>query len=85
MLMTIDLLIFSAVLLSSLELLLLVPLAGYGCAWAGHFIFEKNRPATFRFPVMSLMGDWVMFFQILTGKIALRPGQSKKSQIKPGG
>jgi hypothetical protein len=47
------------------------PLAGYGCAWIGHFFFEHNRPATFSHPGYSLMGDWVMFKDILTGKIAL--------------
>jgi hypothetical protein len=50
-------------------LLLLVPLAGYGFAWVGHFVFEKNRPATFKHPWYSLMGDWVMYWQLLTGKI----------------
>ncbi len=49
--------------------LLGAPLCGYGFAWAGHFIFEKNRPATFRHPFYSLMGDWVMFKDILTGRI----------------
>jgi hypothetical protein len=42
---------------------------GYGCAWVGHFCFEKNRPATFRYPFYSFAGDWVMFKDILTGKI----------------
>ena len=50
-------------------LLLLVPLIGYGFAWVGHFFFEHNKPATFTYPVYSLMGDWVMFKDILTGKI----------------
>lgn len=44
---------------------------GYGFAWIGHFFFEKNRPATFQHPLYSLMGDWVMFWQILTGKLKL--------------
>lgn len=44
-------------------------LAGYAWAWSGHFIYEKNRPATFRYPIFSLFADWVMFFLIITGKI----------------
>ncbi|HXS73437.1 MAG TPA: DUF962 domain-containing protein [Rhodanobacteraceae bacterium] len=48
-----------------------VPVCGYGCAWAGHFFYEKNRPATFRHPVYSLIGDWKMFGQVLQGKISL--------------
>jgi len=49
----------------------LVPVAGYGCAWIGHFAYEKNRPATFRHPLYSLMGDWVMYWQIWRGKVRL--------------
>lgn len=49
--------------------LLAVPVIGYGFAWLGHFIFEKNRPATFQYPLYSLMGDWVMFRDILIGRI----------------
>ena len=51
--------------------LLAAPLAGYGCAWAGHFFFERNRPATFTHPVYSLLGDWAMFRDILRGRIPL--------------
>jgi len=47
----------------------LLPLIGYGFAWVGHFFFEKNRPATFKYPLYSLAGDWVMYWQVLTGKI----------------
>jgi hypothetical protein len=44
-------------------------LCGYGCAWIGHFVFEKNRPASFSRPLYSFMGDWVMYKDIWTGKI----------------
>lgn len=49
--------------------LLAVPLIGYGFAWVGHFFFEHNRPATFTYPLYSLAGDWVMFRDILIGRI----------------
>jgi len=49
--------------------LLAALLCGYGFAWVGHFFFEKNRPATFKHPVYSFIGDWVMFKDILRGKI----------------
>jgi len=51
------------------KMLLLVPLIGYGLAWIGHFIFEKNRPAAFRYPFWSLVGDLKMFFFMITGKL----------------
>ena len=51
--------------------LLAALLCGYGFAWIGHFAFEKNQPASFKQPLYSLMGDWKMFWQIVTGKIAL--------------
>lgn len=50
-------------------LLWLLPLFGYGFAWLGHLIFEKNRPATFSHPFYSLLGDFVMFGQILRGRL----------------
>ncbi|QBY03195.1 DUF962 domain-containing protein [Thalassotalea sp. HSM 43] len=61
-----------ALLTSQYKLLWLLPVIGYGFAWVGHFFFEKNRPATFTYPLYSLMGDWVMFYQeikyYLTGR-----------------
>jgi hypothetical protein len=47
----------------------LAPIFGYGFAWVGHYVFEKNRPATFRHPLYSLIGDFAMFRDMLTGKI----------------
>jgi hypothetical protein len=51
--------------------LLLGLLCGYGFAWVGHFVFEKNKPASFKRPLYSFMGDWVMYAQIWRGKIGL--------------
>ncbi len=50
-------------------LLIALPVAGYGFAWAGHFFFEKNRPATFSHPLYSLFGDFVMYRDMLVGKV----------------
>jgi len=50
-------------------LLLWLPLLGYGPAWIGHFFIEKNRPATFKYPLYSFMGDWVMLKDGLLGRI----------------
>ena len=46
-----------------------LPVIGYGFAWIGHFVFEKNRPATFTYPLWSFMGDWKMFWQMLTRQL----------------
>ncbi|HHF7366778.1 TPA: Mpo1-like protein [Legionella bozemanae] len=51
--------------------LILMLAVGYGFAWIGHFVYEKNKPATFRYPLYSLMGDFVMFWQILRGKLKI--------------
>ena len=50
-------------------LLLALPVAGYGFAWAGHFFVERNRPATFSHPFYSLLGDFAMWRDMLTGRI----------------
>lgn len=42
---------------------------GYAFAWVGHFFFERNRPATFTNPFYSFLGDWVMWKDVLIGKI----------------
>lgn len=50
-------------------LLVALPVAGYGFAWAGHFFVEKNRPATFSHPFYSLVGDFAMWRDMLVGRI----------------
>jgi len=42
---------------------------GYGGAWLGHFLIEKNRPATFQYPFWSFIGDYKMIALMMTGKI----------------
>ena len=43
-------------------------LSGYGCAWFGHFFIEKNKPATFTYPLYSFVADHLMYIEILRGK-----------------
>jgi hypothetical protein len=47
-----------------------LPLAGYGFAWAGHFFYEKNRPATFTHPIYSLICDFRMYWDIWRGRLS---------------
>jgi hypothetical protein len=61
----------TSILLRDPRWLIAAPLAGYGLAWIGHFFFEHNRPATFRHPLYSLAGDFVMFADVLRGRIGL--------------
>jgi hypothetical protein len=51
------------------KLLIIIPFVGYGFAWIGHYVFEKNTPATFKYPAYSFIGDWVMWWQFLTRKL----------------
>ena len=51
--------------------LFLAPMMGYGFAWFSHFFIEKNTPATFKNPIYSLISDFVMFYEILTGRIKI--------------
>ncbi len=59
-----------AVLSATWWLLAVALLQGYAWAWVGHFVFEHNKPATFKYPWLSFKSDWKMWWQMLTGKIA---------------
>ena len=43
----------------------------YGLAWISHFFVEHNKPATFKFPIYSFIGDWMMFKDALLGSVSL--------------
>jgi len=43
-------------------------ISGYAFAWVGHFFFERNRPATFQYPLLSLRGDLRLWWDILRGR-----------------
>ena len=46
--------------------------SGYACAWVGHFVFEKNKPASFKQPLYSFISDWRMFSDVLRGNLSLQ-------------
>jgi len=62
-------LFMSIIITQRWSLFIFLPIFGYGFAWVGHFFFEKNKPATFTYPRWSLLGDFVMFKDVLSGKI----------------
>ena len=51
------------------RLLVSALITGYALAWVGHYFFEKNTPATFKYPLFSLRGDFRMAREVLTGRI----------------
>lgn len=57
-----------AIWFKQLAFLWLLPIVGYGFAWIGHYFFEKNKPATFKYPFYSLASDFILFKDLLLGK-----------------
>lgn len=62
-------LVVTAVVSGNYWWLLVTPVAGYAFAWIGHFAFEKNKPATFKYPFFSLACDFVMYKDMCLGRI----------------
>lgn len=61
--------ILAAIVLREPMLCLTALVSGYGFAWVGHYVFEKNRPATFKHPLYSLRGDFRMAREVFSGRI----------------
>lgn len=57
--------------------------AGYACAWVGHFFFEKNKPASFKFPLKSFASDFRMYGDVLRGNLSLKGHKYDKRTKKP--
>lgn len=56
--------------------------AGYACAWVGHFFFEKNKPASFKFPLQSFASDFRMYSDVLRGNLSLKDAKLDKARQK---
>ncbi|MGG1355595.1 DUF962 domain-containing protein [Psychrobacter pacificensis] len=54
--------------------------AGYACAWVGHFFFEKNKPASFKFPLKSFASDFRMYGDVLCGNLSLKDRKFDKAR-----
>lgn len=70
--------------------LLLTPVVGYGPAWIGHFLLEKNRPASWKYPLYSLRGDLKMLAYAVRGKMRdevrrVCESQQAEERIEPNG
>lgn len=79
---TLVLLILVLAVVSTPWWLLLAPVVGYGFAWLGHFGFEHNKPATFKYPGYSLLGDWVMYKDFLAGLVGLPQSDAARHHFK---
>jgi hypothetical protein len=64
--------LITALLFHNAYFFLAMPIVGYGFAWVGHFFFEKNKPATFKYPAFSFASDFILFWDLLSGKQSFR-------------
>lgn len=64
--------LLAALLFHEFLFFLAIPFVGYGFAWIGHLFFEKNKPATFKYPMYSLASDFMLFYDILVGRQPFR-------------
>lgn len=62
--------LFYALSTGKYKALLALGPAGYGFAWVGHFFFEKNKPATFKYPLYSLVSDFIMYKDMWMGRVS---------------
>ena len=69
--------LIAGIIFKKWQFIIAIPFCGYGFAWIGHFFIEKNRPATFTYPLYSLGSDFVMFWHILTGQIKKKMAEAK--------
>lgn len=65
-------------------LVLIAPFCGYGPAWISHFFIEKNRPATFKYPLWSLQADFVMWWKMLSGQMQAEVDRVMRKQEERG-
>ena len=54
---------------------------GYGAAWFAHFFIEKNRPATFDYPLWSFIGDYKMIALMLTGRMRSEVENTRRKNV----
>jgi len=76
------LVVAASIYFGNAKILFLLPVVGYAFAWVGHFVFEKNKPATFKYPLFSLASDFIMSYHFYTGQIDTKIEEAKRIILK---